>query len=138
MSARKDSGRIGVIGGGLGGLAAACTLAARGHKVVLFDANAWAGGKAAVLEEGGFRFDMGQTILTVPRVLRRIFAEAGRDMDRELDLVRLDPVARGEDLGSIVLRDHPDVAHRLGGEHFDVPPDAEAVFGRPDGGHGGA
>ena len=25
---------VGVIGGGLGGLAAACTLAARGHKVV--------------------------------------------------------------------------------------------------------
>lgn len=90
-SARSNGGRIGVIGGGLGGLAAACTLAARGHKVTLFDANAWAGGKAAVLEEGGFRFDMGPTILTVPRVLRRIFAEAGRDMDRELDLVRLDP-----------------------------------------------
>ena len=31
---------------------------------------------------GGFRFDMGPTILTVPRVLRRIFAEAGRDMRR--------------------------------------------------------
>jgi diapolycopene oxygenase len=77
-----SGGRIGVIGGGLGGLAAACTLAARGHKVVLFEANAWAGGKAAVLEEGGFRFDMGPTILTVPRVLRRIFAEAGRDMDQ--------------------------------------------------------
>ena len=51
MSSRTDSGRIGIIGGGLGGLAAACTLAARGHKVVLFDANAWAGGKAA--EVGG-------------------------------------------------------------------------------------
>ena len=37
-----NGGRIGVIGGGLGGLAAACTLAARGHKVVLFEANAWA------------------------------------------------------------------------------------------------
>ena len=31
--------RIGVIGAGLGGLAAACTLAARGHKVVLFERN---------------------------------------------------------------------------------------------------
>ena len=44
--------------------------------------NAWLGGKAAVLEEGGFRFDMGPTILTMPRVLRRIFAEAGRDLER--------------------------------------------------------
>ncbi len=60
-----------------GGLAAACTLAARGHKVVLFEKNTWLGGKAAVFEQDGYRFDMGPTILTVPRVLERIFAEAG-------------------------------------------------------------
>lgn len=83
--------RIAVIGGGLGGLASAVVLAARGHKVVLLERNDWVGGKAAVLEEGGFRFDMGPTILTVPRVLRRILAEAGCDLDRELELVRLEP-----------------------------------------------
>lgn len=83
--------RIAVIGGGLGGLASAVVLAARGHKVLLLEKNGWVGGKAAVLEEGGFRFDMGPTILTVPRVLRRILAEAGCDLDRELELVRLEP-----------------------------------------------
>ncbi|WP_027133530.1 phytoene desaturase family protein [Geminicoccus roseus] len=83
--------KVAVIGGGLGGLAAACVLGARGHEVVLFDKNDWAGGKAAVLEEQGFRFDMGPTILTVPRVLERIFAEAGRRLSDHLDLVRLDP-----------------------------------------------
>ena len=82
---------VGVVGGGLGGLAAACTLAARGHKVILFEKNEWLGGKAAVLEEGGYRFDMGPTILTVPAVLRRIFADAGRDLDAAMDLRRLDP-----------------------------------------------
>ncbi|HYF85274.1 phytoene desaturase family protein [Azospirillum sp.] len=83
--------RIAVIGGGLGGLASAVVLAARGHKVTLLEKNAWVGGKAAVLEEGGFRFDMGPTILTVPRVLRRILEEAGCDLDRELEMVRLEP-----------------------------------------------
>ena len=83
--------RVGVVGGGLGGLAAACTLAARGHRVTLLEKNEWFGGKAAVLNESGFRFDMGPTILTVPGVLRRIFAEAGRDLDDHLDLRRLDP-----------------------------------------------
>src|SRR3954471_20960725 len=89
----KDSraGRIGVIGGGLGGLASACTLAARGYDVVLFEKNPWLGGKAAGLAEGGFRFDMGPTILLMPSVLRRIFAEAGRDLDDELELIPLDP-----------------------------------------------
>nr|WP_294518389.1 phytoene desaturase family protein [uncultured Rhodopila sp.] len=86
-----NSPPVGVIGGGLGGLAAACTLAARGHKVILFEKNPWLGGKAAVLDKDGFRFDMGPTILTVPRVLERVFAEAGRDMHKALDMRRLDP-----------------------------------------------
>ena len=101
---------VGIIGGGLGGLAAACTLAARGHEVTLFDKNPWLGGKAAVHEADGFRFDMGPTILTVPRVLERVFGEAGRDMHRELDLVRLDPQWRCfyEDGSVLDLREKPD------------------------------
>ena len=87
----KSSKPIGVIGGGLGGLAAACTLAARGHRVVLFERNDWLGGKAAVLEDKGFRFDMGPTIVTIPSVLRRVFTEAGRRMEDYLKMVRLDP-----------------------------------------------
>jgi diapolycopene oxygenase len=80
-----------VIGSGLGGLAAAAVAAARGHKVSVIDKNEWLGGKAAVLNEGGFRFDMGPTILTVPSVLERIFAEAGEKMSDWLELIRLDP-----------------------------------------------
>jgi diapolycopene oxygenase len=91
--ARSATGERGVvvIGGGLGGLAAACTLAARGHRVTLCERNDWLGGKAAVLEEGGFRFDMGPTILTIPGVLERIFAEAGLRLEDRVELVRLDP-----------------------------------------------
>lgn len=91
----KPGKRIGVIGGGLGGLAAACTLAARGYAVTLFEQASGLGGKAAVLQEQGYRFDLGPTILTVPSVLHRIFAEAGRRLEDHLDLVRLDPQWRG-------------------------------------------
>ncbi|MCK8786007.1 phytoene desaturase family protein [Roseomonas sp. NAR14] len=94
--------RVVVIGGGLGGLAAAVVAQARGHRVTLFDKNDWLGGKAAVLRleetEGSgaaanraWRFDMGPTILTVPRVLRRVVEEAGRRLEDEIPLVRLDP-----------------------------------------------
>ena len=83
--------RVAVIGGGLGGLAAAAVASARGHQVTLYEKNDWLGGKAAVLEEGGFRFDMGPTILTVPAVLDRIFAEGGKRTSDYLDLRRLDP-----------------------------------------------
>jgi phytoene desaturase len=106
--------KVGIIGGGLGGLASACTLAARGHKVTLFEKNPWLGGKAAVLEEGGYRFDMGPTILTMPRVLERIFGEAGRKLTDYLDLVRLDPQWRCfYDDGTVLdLRDDPAEATR--------------------------
>ena len=80
-----------VIGSGLGGLAAAVVSAARGHRVTVIDKNEWLGGKAAVFSENGFRFDMGPTILTVPSVLRRVFAEAGEKMEDWLDLIRFDP-----------------------------------------------
>jgi diapolycopene oxygenase len=82
---------IAVIGGGLAGLAAAATLAARGQRVIVFEKNDWLGGKAAQLEQDGYRFDMGPTILTVPRVLERIFTEAGLRMEDRLDLRRIDP-----------------------------------------------
>ncbi len=38
-----------IIGSGLGGCAAAATLSARGHRVLVLERNAWAGGKAAVV-----------------------------------------------------------------------------------------
>ncbi len=87
----KSTLRVGVVGGGLAGLSAACTLAARGHQVTLFEKNAWVGGKAALLEQDGFRFDMGPTILTLPSVLKRIFDEAGRKIEDYVNLVPLDP-----------------------------------------------
>ena len=82
---------IGIIGGGLAGLSAACVLAARGRKVTAFERNDWLGGKAAQLRGDGFRFDMGPTIVTIPSVLRRIFSEAGARLEDYLELVRLDP-----------------------------------------------
>jgi len=87
----KVERRIGIIGAGLGGLAAACTLAARGYEVTVFEKNSWLGGKAAVLESHGFRFDMGPTILIMPSVLRRIFGESGERLEDWLPIVHLDP-----------------------------------------------
>jgi len=75
----------------LDGLAASCTLAARGYRVVLFEKSEWLGAKAAELHVDGYRVDMGPTILLMPSVLKRNFAEASRDFSQELELVRLDP-----------------------------------------------
>ncbi|WP_158942456.1 NAD(P)/FAD-dependent oxidoreductase [Granulicella sp. S190] len=83
--------KVGVVGSGLAGLAAACTLAARGHSVSVFEKNPWLGGKAAQLCEKGFRFDMGPTILIQPSVVEKIFHEANRKLSDYITMVRLDP-----------------------------------------------
>ncbi|HAP08396.1 MAG TPA: phytoene desaturase, partial [Planctomycetaceae bacterium] len=80
-----------VIGSGLAGMTAACTLAARGYAVTVVEKNPWLGGKAALLADRGYRFDMGPTILTLPSVLRRVFEEAGRKLEDYLNMIRLDP-----------------------------------------------
>jgi phytoene desaturase len=127
MSPAAD--RVGIIGGGLGGLAAACTLAARGYPVTLFEVNDWLGGKAAVLQGAGFRFDMGPTILTVPAVLERIFAEAGRRLHDYLDLIPLDPQWRCFYAGGSVLDLHAD-ADRMAAELNRFAPGSAAGYRR--------
>jgi phytoene desaturase len=109
LSDAEVKNQVIVVGGGLGGLSTACTLAARGYAVVLCDKNSWTGGKAAVYEEEGFRFDMGPTILTIPAVLKRIFDEAGQPLETALDLVPLDPQWRSFFDDGTTLDLHADV-----------------------------
>lgn len=85
------SRRVVVVGGGLAGLAAAVELACRGVAVTLVERNRHLGGKMNVLSDGGFTFDMGPTILTMPQVVRGIIERSGRRVADYIDLVRLDP-----------------------------------------------
>ncbi|OJW24619.1 MAG: phytoene desaturase [Planctomycetales bacterium 71-10] len=126
----KKSGRVGVVGGGLAGLASACVLGARGYDVVLFDKNPWLGGKAAILSEGGWRFDMGPTILLMPSVLARIFAEAGRDIKDELDLIPLDPQWRSFFDDGTVLDLHADRARMAEALDAFAGPEAGGQYGK--------
>ena len=50
----SKAGRVGIIGGGFGRSGRVVHLGARGYDVVLFEKNAWLGGKAAVLSGSGF------------------------------------------------------------------------------------
>ena len=89
----KSSSRphVVVVGGGLAGLAAATELATTGAAVTIVERNRHLGGKMNVLEEQGFSFDMGPTILTMPQVIRGIIERTGRRVADYLDIVDLDP-----------------------------------------------
>lgn len=83
-----------VVGAGVGGLCAAIRLATAGHDVVVAERNPVTGGKLATLSEGGYTFDLGPTLLTLPHVLDEVFRLAGTALADEVDLVRLDPQCR--------------------------------------------
>lgn len=86
--------KIIVIGGGFGGLAAAGLLAKAGHRVTLLEKNEQLGGRASVLEEAGFRFDMGPSWYMMPEVFERWFEETGFDRKAFYDLTPLTPQYR--------------------------------------------
>lgn len=86
--------RVVVVGAGLGGLSAACHLAGRGHEVVVVERADVPGGRAGLVEEGGYRFDTGPSVMTMTGLLAEVFRAAGTDMADHLTLAPVDPMYR--------------------------------------------
>ena len=63
-----------VIGSGIGGLACAIRLQSLGFDATIVEKLDAPGGRAYVRREGGFTFDMGPTVLTVPHFIEELFA----------------------------------------------------------------
>ena len=74
----------------MGSLAAAIRLAAKGFEVEIFEKNDQLGGRVGRLEESGFTFDMGPSLLLMTDTYRELFASAGRDLDDYVRLIPLD------------------------------------------------
>ena len=83
-----------VIGAGIGGLAAAIRLGARGYRVTVLEKLDKPGGRAYVREQDGFRFDCGPTIVTVPYLFEELWTLCGRRMADDVTLVPMDPFYR--------------------------------------------
>jgi phytoene desaturase len=69
--------KIGVVGAGIAGIAAAIRLAAKGHEVTVFEANAEPGGKLTAFDLDGYRFDAGPSLFTMPQYVDALFELAG-------------------------------------------------------------
>ena len=83
-----------IIGSGFGGLAIANRLQAKGFQVKLFEKNEKVGGHAYQLQQKGYTFDMGPSLITAPDIIDGVFKAAGRNMTDYLDLIYLDPFYR--------------------------------------------
>ena len=85
-----------IVGAGIGGLAAAALLAKGGGQVTVFEQAAATGGKAASRQLGGYRFDTGPSLFTLPEVFRAFFARLGMDLRNYLKPVPLAPLCAYE------------------------------------------
>jgi phytoene desaturase len=83
-----------VIGAGLGGLAAALRLQGAGHEVTVVERRARPGGRAYQLRDGGYTWDTGPSLITMPWVLEETFAAGGLDLASEVRMRALDPFYR--------------------------------------------
>lgn len=105
--------KIAIVGAGLGGLAAALRLRARGFDVEVFEALSQPGGRARVFQRDGHLFDAGPTVITAPYLLEELFALHGRSFADYVKLVPVDPFYR-------ILFD--------GGESFDYCSDEKRLL----------
>lgn len=80
-----------VIGAGLGGLASAMRLGAKGYRVTVLDRLDRLGGRGSSITESGHRFDLGPTIVTMPKVFEDLWAACGREFHADVTLVPMDP-----------------------------------------------
>ena len=83
--------KIHIIGSGFSSLSAACYLAKAGHDVTIFEKNDHVGGRARVLNQNGFKFDMGPTWYWMPDVFERFFGDFGKKPEDFYHLEKLNP-----------------------------------------------
>ncbi|WP_251047904.1 phytoene desaturase family protein [Planococcus sp. ISL-109] len=104
---------IAIVGGGLGGLAAAVTLAHAGMRVSLFEKNSHFGGKLMPVELGSYRFDFGPNTITMPGLFQQVIAQTGRNPEDYFQLEKLAVHTRN---------------HFTDGSHIDFTADREDMI----------
>jgi pimeloyl-ACP methyl ester carboxylesterase len=80
---------IGIIGGGLSGLAAGVALSRHGFRVKLFEANEKIGDCYATTQLRGFTFNDGAMYVAVPEILDKAFEKLGLDRRSAVPLRRI-------------------------------------------------
>lgn len=78
-----------VIGAGITGLAAAVRLQQLGAKVTILEKDHQAGGRMNQIEQDGFKFDLGPTIVMMPEIYREVFEFCGVNPD---DYITMHPL----------------------------------------------
>ncbi len=97
-----------VIGAGLAGLSAACHLLGAGRRVTVVERDEGPGGRAGRIRRGGYHFDTGPTVLTMPDLADEAFAAVGTSLREHVDLLPLHPAYRARFADGSTLDVHTD------------------------------
>jgi phytoene desaturase len=91
---KGPSDHVVIVGAGLAGLSTALRLAGAGRKVTVLERESYPGGRNGLLNKGGYAFDTGPTVLTMPSLIADAFACVGEDLKDWLDLIPVAPLYR--------------------------------------------
>jgi phytoene desaturase len=80
-----------VIGAGMGGLATALRLSHLGFRVTVLEKLDKPGGRSNIIEEDGYRVDIGPTILVMKDAFEDTYRAIGEDLSQRLTFTQLDP-----------------------------------------------
>jgi phytoene desaturase len=97
-----------VVGAGLAGLSCALRLAGTGRRVTVLEREAVPGGRAGRLDSGGYQFDTGPTVLTMPDLIADALDCVGESLDDWLDLRPVSPLYRASYPDGSTLDVHAD------------------------------
>ncbi len=82
--------KVAVVGAGVGGLAVAARLGKKGFNVEVFEKEPRCGGRCHILEDRGFKFDMGPSFVLMPDFFKEVFDYCDEDISDYLNLKNLD------------------------------------------------
>jgi phytoene desaturase len=112
-----------IIGSGLGGLSTALRLSSKGYDVTILEKHSTPGGRMNVIEQDGFRFDMGPSFMSMTYELDELFNSVGINVPIELE--ELDPLYKvffeGQDKPRLIFKD----LKKLAEEFKDIEPNLE-------------
>lgn len=79
-------------GAGVGGVSTAARLAKAGFKVTVLEKNDFTGGRCSLIHSNGYRFDQGPSLLLLPHLFHRTFAELDTSLAQEgVELRKCEP-----------------------------------------------
>ena len=91
---KGPTNNIVIIGAGLAGLSAALRLAGSGRKVTVIERESVPGGRNGLLKVGGYSFDTGPTVLTMPSLIDDALHCVGEELKDWLTLMPVSPLYR--------------------------------------------